>query len=279
MSGDEVPPRLVLVLDSDKVWLSLVALALEVHGLRPTVATPARAIQAAQTFLPDVVVIGPCTADDVAVGVVEQIRSNPSLRTTPIIAIGNRRSGEVRPRLTAQPWIDVVSRSDHFDQIIESVHKRSRTSPGRQALRVVRRSLVGVRERAAAQRTDAVAMRKHMASLLERMQVIRISVLAGSPLGACLAVNDRLCALTGYDRTELVSRNVWDLAVPASKTDLRLHWERLASGDAFDGTFVVAQKDGLGVEVEVSLAPHVLPGIHLATFEALSESASTDNQP
>ena len=58
MVGDEVPQRLVLVLDSDKLWLLPIALALEVHGLHPTVATPVRAIQAAETFLPDVIVIG-----------------------------------------------------------------------------------------------------------------------------------------------------------------------------------------------------------------------------
>lgn len=273
MLGDEVPQRLVLVLDGDKLWLSLIALALEVHGLHPTVATPVRALQAAETCLPDVIVVGPHIDDAFAAEFVVHMRNNPSLCSTPIVAIGNLQAGNVRGELTAQPSIDLVLHSDHFDQIIERVHKRSRTSPGQQTLRVLRRSLVGVRERAAAKRTDAVAMRKHMASLLERMQGVRMSMVAADPWGKCLAVNDQLCALTRYNRGELLSRLVWDLAMPVSETDLRQRWERLTTGDGFDGTCVIAQKDGRGVEAEMSIAPHVLPGIHLATFEALLESA------
>src|SRR5206468_3640762 len=169
--------------------------------------------------------------DSIAATLVDEIRADTGLRYTPIIVLRGHQDDQRRDGFSDNHFTEVLADTEHFDDVVEAVRTRSRSSPGRQVLREMRRSLVGVRERAAAQQERAEAQQTQvaahheralavqtqmaapqMAQLFERMQLARMSVLAADLSGRLLLVNDELCTLTQYSRDELLDRHVWELA-------------------------------------------------------------------
>src|SRR5262245_30678439 len=197
MDSASASSRLVLVVDEDKTWLGRVERVLQVHGFHPIVASPQQGKLAGTTVLPDVSIAGPHLSDEAVRALVDGIRSDVSLQQLPIVVMCDRFNGRGRGTLVTDRLIDRLHDPEGFEQIVEVVRHRSRISPGRQALRELRRNLVSVRERAADQQRKVVAMKSRMTQLFERMQLVRLSMVAANVPGRLLMVNDKVCALTG----------------------------------------------------------------------------------
>jgi DNA-binding response OmpR family regulator len=260
--------RLVLVVDDDHGWLSRVSRILEVHGFHPVIATPQQSLRAATTFLPDVVIAGPNIPDEIVALLINEIHAESGLRSTPIVALCDRFGGRSRLAFAGDRLIDRLHDPEGFDQMVDAVRVRSRMSPGRQALRELRRGLVGVRQRAAAQQEKMVATR--MTRLFERMQRTPVGMLAADVPGRLLIVNDRLCTLTGFSRDELIDRKVWEMAPLTARSVLKLEWARLAVVGSIDGSYLIDRNGSQALEADLSFSAHVLPGIHVATIDPVS---------
>jgi PAS domain S-box-containing protein len=78
----------------------------------------------------------------------------------------------------------------------------------------------------------------------------------------CLAANTAACELTGYSEAELVARSILDLARPDSHDAARMLWGRfLINGECADD-FLMVQKNGTEVAVQVCALAHIAPGLH-----------------
>src|SRR5437867_745880 len=143
MAADQIPLRVVLVVDECRPSLWRMARVLEVHGFHPTVATPPQSFRAAVTFLPDVAIVGPVVTDSIAATLVDEIRADTGLRYTPIIVLRGHQDDQRRDGFSDNHFTEVLADTEHFDDVVEAVRTRSRSSPGRQVLREMRRSLVG----------------------------------------------------------------------------------------------------------------------------------------
>jgi len=273
MNVETTVSRLVLAVDGEHGWLSRVSRVLEVHGFHPVIASPQQSLRAANTFLPDVVIFGPNLPDEIVAILMNEIRSENALRHTPIVALCDRFGGRSRIALAGDRLVDRLHDPEGFDQLVDAVRVRSRISPGRRALRELRRNISSVRERAAARQEKVVVMHARMTRLFERMQGVRVSILAADVPGRLLMVNDQLCALTGFGRDALIDRKVWDLAPMTARSVLKLEWARLAVVGSIDGSYLIDRNGSQALEADLSFSAHVLPGIHLATIDPVSNGS------
>ena len=107
-------------------------------------------------------------------------------------------------------------------------------------------------EREVMERKRAEEQTAHLVAAFER---VAEAVVVVSPGGIIRYANGKACAVTGYDRQNLISHNIQELG---SNHDAALYAsirERLKEGVSWNGRITLLRKDGTGAECEVTLSP------------------------
>lgn len=108
------------------------------------------------------------------------------------------------------------------------------------------------------------ATRSRAEALLARIDDTRLAVLVANNEGRYVDANVGACELTGYRRTVLLTKSVWDVTPIPSQTSGRALWDEFISRGEYDGPYTVLRKDGALVAVHAVAAANVLPGIHVS---------------
>ncbi len=89
----------------------------------------------------------------------------------------------------------------------------------------------------------------------------------------CVAVNSAACGLTGYTEAELLTRSVLDLTPPDTVDHARMLWTRFLVNGECSGEFLLVQKNGEEVVVQLCAVTNIVPGLHAT----VSDRALVDN--
>jgi PAS domain S-box-containing protein len=93
---------------------------------------------------------------------------------------------------------------------------------------------------------------------------IRAALLIANDRGRYLIVNAAAAKLTGYRRSELLQRSVWDLTPAIKQSVGRRLWRDFLVRGRMGGNYVLRQKNGRVVRARYAAIANVLPGIHVS---------------
>jgi PAS domain S-box-containing protein len=147
------------------------------------------------------------------------------------------------------------------------------TPPAHFIRRRLQRTLVDLGQDASSHEPQSVTIEEHARELLKHVTTALASIVLANDQAKCMAVNAAACQLTGYSESELLDRSVWDLARPDARAHAHMLWDRfLASGECA-GEFLMIQKDGAEVPIQLCARANIAPGLHATvadreTFEA-----------
>lgn len=126
------PPRpldgfAVLVADDDPDARRFVELALSLHGARITGASStAESIAAARSSRPDVILTDLSMPDEDGFELLEQLRAEPALSATPVVAITAHARAEDRARALAAGFDDYLPKPVSLSHVVEVVRRLAR---------------------------------------------------------------------------------------------------------------------------------------------------------
>jgi PAS domain S-box-containing protein len=138
------------------------------------------------------------------------------------------------------------------------------TAPARVTRRRLYRTLAHLRDDASAQPPQSRTIEEQARQLLRPLGSARASVMLTNGEAKCIAINDAACELTGYSAAELVGRFVWDLVPPEADDHARISWGRFLVSGACAGEFLIVQKDGSKVAIQLCARAEIAPGLHAA---------------
>jgi PAS domain S-box-containing protein len=136
--------------------------------------------------------------------------------------------------------------------------------------RHLHRLLADLRQRASTQ-PQVATVEEQARQLLTYVTSTLSSIVLANDEARCMAVNTAACQLTGYSESELLDRFIWDLARPDAHA--RLLWNRFLAAGECVGEFLVVQKDGAEVTIQLCGLTNVAPGLHATVAERESIDA------
>ena len=89
--------------------------------------------------------------------------------------------------------------------------------------------------------------------------------------GHFVDVNPAACALTGYQREDLLDRGLRDLTPKGERKALLPQWETLRVRGKLEGDASILRKDGAVRVIEFSAVAHFMPRLHLAFVRDVTE--------
>jgi|RhiMetdeSRZDD1v2_1073273.scaffolds.fasta_scaffold37839_3 PAS domain-containing protein len=261
-----VPPTLLIVAERDDVRSALEH-TLRLYGVRHVQSVPeSLAVTTAAKMVPDVIVVGADQHVDRSAAVIRRFRADLVTRHTPIVARVGATSQSSNDALRNAGADRVLLATTESSTLINTVIRLSDVPEPCRALRELRRSLAGIRQRAGDTRTDASAVRVRTAQLSSALQQFRLCMLAAESNGTCVAVNATTSAVTGLPRGELVGKHLWDI-VASSGRDLRTSWESIVVVGAINTPCVIRRRDGAGLQADMCAAAAILPDLHVAAIQ------------
>lgn len=84
--------------------------------------------------------------------------------------------------------------------------------------------------------------------------------------GVYVDANEAALSLTGFSRSELLARSIWDLTPDVTQVLGRRLWRQLVAAGRQEGTYSLVAADGRTVEVHYCAVANVLPGRHLSAL-------------
>ena len=260
------PPTLLIVDERDDVRTAL-AHTLRLYGVRHVQSVPdALAAAAAAKMVPDVIVVGADEQIDRSAAVIRAFRADLVTRYTPIVARVAATSQNSTDALRSAGADRVLLATTDTSTLANTVIRLSDVSEPCRALRTLRRSLAGVRQRAADSRTDASAVRIRTTQLANALQQFNVCMLAAESNGICVAVNGTLCAVSGLSRTDLVGKQLWDI-VSITNRDLRMSWPTIPVIGALSGPCLIRRREGAELPGHMCAAAAILPDLHVAAIQ------------
>jgi PAS domain S-box-containing protein len=139
--------------------------------------------------------------------------------------------------------------------------------------RQLHRTLVELRQNASAYEPRAGSMEGHARELLTHVTAALSSIVLTNDEAKCMAVNAAACELTGYSESELLDRSVWDLARPDTRGHAHMLWARFLSSGECAGEFLMIQKDGEEVPIQLCALTNIAPGLHATVADRESSGA------
>ncbi|HDP80631.1 MAG TPA: PAS domain S-box protein, partial [Spirochaetes bacterium] len=91
-------------------------------------------------------------------------------------------------------------------------------------------------------------------------------------------VNPASCALTGYDREELLNMTVMGLTPSVLLETGKKMWDEFVAAGAMKGEYSLTRKDGSQIDVEFSATSHITPGLHLAILRDISSRKKSEKE-
>jgi PAS domain S-box-containing protein len=140
--------------------------------------------------------------------------------------------------------------------------------------RQLSRTLAELRDGAGAELAESPATEAQARQLLTHVASTLSSVMLANDEAKCIAVNAAACDLTGYSEAELLTRSMCDLAQPEAYNHARMLWGRFLVNGEWAGEFLMVQKSGAEVAVQLCALANIAPGLHATVVQRESPSAT-----
>jgi len=250
-------PRLLLI-EPDQETRLLYACLFEEAGYAVYVVAESRmAIAAAQTRLPDVVVMQLETHADGQI--LHEWGQDPLTSSIPIVVATSVLHVHTAGRVPGA--ISLCARSMGPEFLLAEVDKLIGGTPReRFADRQLRRSLMTLRELGQRVKRDDAAQ-EVMRSLIDRLQV---AILALDTEGRYVAVSRGASILTGYTRADLIGRSIFDAGI-ALNLRIAEGWQEFLARQNSTTKTITLDRSGNPVSLQSEFET-ILPGLHVATF-------------
>jgi PAS domain S-box-containing protein len=141
------------------------------------------------------------------------------------------------------------------------------TPPGLVTRRRVYRTLADLRKDVSTHPPQPAAIEVQARQLLTHLGSTQSSIVLANDEARCIAVTAAACELTGYSEPELLSRSVWDLAPLDTSEHARMLWGRFLVNGECAGEFLMAQKDGATVAIQLCAQTNIAPGLHATVVD------------
>ena len=129
------------------------------------------------------------------------------------------------------------------------------------------RTLADLMKDALAHPPQPAAIEVQARQLLIHVGSARSSIVLANDEARCMAANAAACRLTGYSETELLARSVWDLAPLDASQHARMLWDRFLVNGECAGAFLMVQKDGATVAIQLCAQTNIAPGLHATVVD------------
>jgi PAS domain S-box-containing protein len=96
------------------------------------------------------------------------------------------------------------------------------------------------------------------------------SMLLANDTARYVEVNPAACALTGYSRSALLHRRVWDLTPEPDQARGQALWQQFLARGTQQGEYTLHRQDGTLVDVEYRAVAHIVPGLHLSVLHDIT---------
>ena len=128
--------------------------------------------------------------------------------------------------------------------------------------RQLHRTLADLRRDINTHPPQPAAIEEQARELLTHVDSALSSVMLANDEAKCMAANAAACRLTGYSETEMLTRSVWDFAPLDVIEEARMLWGRFLVNGECAGDFLMVQKDGATVAIQLCALANIAPGLH-----------------
>jgi PAS domain S-box-containing protein len=263
------PSPLVLVFDRDagtRAWYRAAFISTDYRVAEAADGT--EAVEFLTSQLPDLIISELRThhRDGLTLCVIK--RSNAATADIPILlmTLNGDHDVEVAARLVGASAL--LARPHSPTAVLAAARRMILATPQADVRRRrLYRTLADLREEANAQAPQSAAIEEQARQLLTAVASALSSVMLANDEAKCVAVNAAACHLTGYSEAELLARSVWDLARPDAHQHARMRWGRFLVNGECAGEFLMVQKDGAEVTIQVCAMANIAPGLHATVVD------------
>lgn len=260
---------LVLVFDREASTRAWYRAAFASADYRVTEAADGpEAVELMTAQLPDLIIaeLRPQHRDGLTLSIIK--RSNSATADIPILLIIGDDAPDVEAAsrlvgasalLVRPPWADGVTAVAR--QLILATPKALVTR------RRLYRTLADIRNDVRAHPPQPAAIEVQARRVLAHIGFTLSSIVLADDEARCMAVNAAACQLTGYSESELLARSVWDLAPLDSSDQARMLWGRFLVNGECAGEFLMVQKDGATVAIQLCAQTNIAPGLHATVVD------------
>jgi PAS domain S-box-containing protein len=260
------PPH-VLVIDPHEDTRTLYVLVLAemncvVYGSSEGLAGVAQAEQR----LPDAILTELAVPRLDGFGILDRLQSNRLTADIPVIAVTGLLHEAAARGARQAAFAEVLAKPVEPALLLQSVRDAiSRTPDDRRVRRRLRRSLMTLRKLGRHLSGDPQAQER-IRKLIDRLQV---AVLAFDDAGRYVAASPAVSSLTGYSRTHILSRSIFQVPLVEPTSDMQQRWGDFLSAEHCTTAETVKDAGGASLHLQAAFVT-VLPGLHAAAIAPVS---------
>ena len=222
-------------------------------------------LRLAENRLPDVIVTELVVPQLDGFGILHALKAHELLSHTPVIAITGLLHSDMPDRARNAGFTDVLAKPIEPVALLQAVREVfSRTPADRRVRKRLRRSLQTLRRLGAHLAADPLAQAR-IRRLIDRLQV---AVLAFDDTGHYVAASPAVSSLTGYSRTQILARSIFQAPLVNPPADMRQRWGEFLTAQHCTASGTVTDADGARIELQAAFVT-VLPGLHAAAIASV----------
>jgi PAS domain S-box-containing protein len=219
-------------------------------------------VSLAENRLPDVIVTELVVPQLDGFGILQTLKANQLLSHTPVIAITGLLHADARDRARNAGFTNVLAKPVELVTLLQAVGEAvSKTPPDRRVRKRLRRSLLTLRRLGAHLANDPLAQER-IRRLIDRLQV---AVLAFDDAGRYVAASPAVSSLTGYSRTQILARSIFQAPLVNPPVDMQQRWSQFLTAQDCTASGTVTDADGASIDLQAAFVT-VLPGLHAAAI-------------
>jgi CheY-like chemotaxis protein len=260
------PPH-VLVIDAHEDTRSLYVMMLAeadcvVYGASDG---PSGVLQA-QHRLPDVILTELVVPQLDGFGILSTLSAHRLTSHIPVIAVTGLLHKDAADRARQMEFAAVLAKPVDPAALLQAVREAvARTPQERRVRRRLRRSLLTLR-RLGGHLAEDPSAHERIRKLIDRLQV---AVLAFDDSGHYVAASPAVSSLTGYSRTHILSRSIFQAPLIDPPTNMQQRWGAFLSAQHCTASGAVKDAGGTSLQLQAAFVT-VLPGLHAAAIAPLS---------
>ena len=220
----------------------------------------------AEYRLPDVILTELVVPQLDGFSIVHSLQANQLTAQIPVIAVTGLLHSGIADRARQAGFAAVLEKPVEPAALLHGVRAAvSSTPPDFRVRRRLRRSLLTLRKLGRHLAGDPSA-RERIRRLIDRLQV---AVLAFDDNGQYVAASPAVSSLTGYSRTQILSRSIFQAPLVNPPANLQQRWGDFLSAERCTASGAVKDADGATIELQAAFET-VLPGLHAAAIAPVS---------
>jgi PAS domain S-box-containing protein len=226
-------------------------------------------LEQAEHRLPDVILTELAVAQLDGFEILERVKANRLTADIPVIAVTGLLHKAAADRARKAGFAEVLAKPVAPALLLQSVRDAiSRTPVDHRVRRRLRRSLLTLRKLGRHLAADPLAQER-IRKLIDRLQV---AVLAFDDAGHYVAASPAVSSLTGYSRTHILSRSIFEAPLVDAPPNIQQRWGDFLSAQHCTAQGTVKDAGGDSLHLQAAFVT-VLPGLHVAAIAPFSPNA------